>query len=63
MHDDGPRRSPIGIIMIFGTAVLELKAFRELEVKLNRGTLERSFQSILDGDVNFRAIESPVAFI
>jgi hypothetical protein len=44
-------------------AVLQIEAFRELEIELNGGTLEGPAQGIPDGDVYLRAVECAIARI
>ena len=60
MDHDRPSDS-FGIVMSLGATILELELLRELEVKLDCRALERSFECVLDGDVDFRPVECTVS--
>jgi hypothetical protein len=47
--------------VVIGGTVLELEALRELEVELDSGTLEGTFECVADGDVDLGAIESTIS--
>ena len=60
MNHDRPRRWLIRIRRLFRPTVLEIKPLGKLEIQLNRGTLERPFQGIFDGDIYLGAVERSV---
>lgn len=55
------------LLLNFGAAllasVLEVEADRELEVKLDRSALVRSVESVVQLDIDFRAVESAIALL
>ena len=61
VNDDGARLCFARVGSVLGGAILELKAFRELEVELDRRALERAAQGVTDLDVDFGAVERAIA--
>ena len=61
VNDDRARGWFVGILCVLSGAILQVEALRQLEVKLDSGTLERAIQRILDRDINLRTVESAVA--
>ena len=51
------------LFVVVGAAILQVETLRQLEVELDRRALEGSFESILDCDINFWAIEGTIAWI
>ena len=62
VDDDWPARRLVGGI-VFGGTVLQVEAFRQLEVKLDRRALERPAERVADGDVDLGPIERAIARI
>lgn len=53
----------VGVGTFVGGAVLEIEPLRELEVKLNGGTLKGALEGVTDGDVDLGAVESAVTWV
>lgn len=49
-----------GIFVVVRPTILEIESLRKLEVQLYRSTLVRSFESILNGDIDLGTIERAV---
>lgn len=61
MNHDRSRRWPIRIRIVFWSTIFQVEALGELEVELDRGTLERTMQRIFDHNVDFWAVESTIS--
>ena len=48
-------------VFVVFVLIREVKSDWELEIELNRGTLETSSQGVKDGDVNFRTVKRAVS--
>lgn len=48
---------------LVGPAILELESLGKLEVELNGGALEGSFQRVLDANINLGAVERAVTWV
>jgi hypothetical protein len=64
-HDGSGRRAVSLHLsrLVLSCAILEVEALRELEVELDRSTLERALEGVLDSDVDLRAVEGAVSRI
>lgn len=61
MDDHGSRRRLV--CRVVGGPVLEVEPLGELEVELNGGALEGSFERVADGDVDLGPIKCAVAWV